>query len=152
MEVDDADAACADDDLATAIKDTKAEYGGVDSGKVDLSCSVQGRRLGSDSRRLAGIIEFTYRIEVASAGAATTLAATLASTDPTEIEGKIRSYLPEGSTINFTVRSLTARAVTVTITTTSTVTAGEDLDDSHASMTTVLGPFAMALIALSFVQ
>jgi hypothetical protein len=141
-----------DDALATAIKAAKAAYGGVDSGKVDLSCSVQGsRRLSSDRRRLAGVIEFAYRIEMESAAAASALAATLASADPAEVTDAIRGYLPEGSTISFTVLRLTATAVTVTITTTSTVTAGEDLDDSHASMPTVLGPVAMALSVASLI-
>merc|ERR1711948_144563 len=115
----------------------------------ELSCSASGRRLCSDSRRLEETIEFAYRIEVVTASAASTLAETLAAADPAAVEAAIRSHLPDGSTFNFTVTRISARAVTVTITTTSTVTAGEELDDSHASRPMSLGPVAMALIAAS---
>jgi len=153
LEVENPEEACLDEDLATAVKLAKAELAGSDPESVDLSCNVQegARRLDGNSRRLAGSIEFVYRIEVASAEAASSLADKISSEDPDAFASLIEKHLPEGSSYDIKVLSMSATAVVVTITTTATTTEGEELSDSLAPAPAVLRPVAMAVIAVSMV-
>jgi len=149
MEVEDPEAACADDDLHTAVKMAQAELTKADAENVDLTCGVVSRRLGSGGRRLAGSIEFSYRIAVASAEAASAMADKISNHPPEDFAALIQSKLPEGSSYDIKVLSLSATAIMVTVTTTATTTEGEELDDSHARAPAALGSFAMALTAAS---
>jgi len=154
LEVADPVAACEDADLADAVKLAKAELAKVDAEKVEVACSVvpeDARRLGIGSRRLAGSVEFSYRIAVDSAEAASTMAAKISEEEVDDFAALIVENLPEGSSYDIKVLSMSATAITVTKTTTTTTTEGEELDDSHAHSPAALGSTALAVIAAALV-
>merc|ERR1712151_653226 len=154
LEVENPEVACADEDLAMALKLAKAELAESSVDDVEVSCSVvpeNARRLGSGSRRLAGSISFAYKIRMASAAEASAIATRISSETEEDFANLIQSHLPEGHSYNVRVLSMDATAVVVIITTTATTTEEVEEIDSHARSSAVLGPVAMAVIAASLV-
>lgn len=107
------------------------------------------RRLGSDGRRLAGSIEFGYRVQVESQAAAEAFAEQMNQLEATEFTNMILEQLPEDYDISITVLSISAEAVSVTVTTTADATVEDESEepvDSHTRPSEALGPAVAALI------
>jgi len=153
MEVDDPEAACKDDTLMTAFKGATAGLAGGSADDVEATCSVATRRLGSESRRLAGSIEFKYRIAMASEEAASKLMSAIAAAPVEDLTKLINAALPADHpyAIEVTGKSEPSMIV-VTLTTTTTAEVDEERRDSHARTPVAFGSFAIALIAASFSQ
>jgi len=149
MEVQDAEVACNDDVLLSTFKETTATLVGRSLEDVEATCSVMSRRLGSDSRRLAGSVVFAYKVSMPSEEAADTLVTAVSAVPVATLTQLINDALPadHASTITVTGKSEPTK-IAVTLTSTSTTPRGdEELDDSCARTPAAIGSFAVALIA-----
>merc|ERR1719277_773665 len=96
LEVDNPTEACQSEDLTYAVRQTQAEIAEVDVLQVTADCNVvpeEGRRLSSDSRRLAGAVEMVYRIRVESPEEAEAIAATIKGTTTEAFAEKLRKHV-----------------------------------------------------------
>jgi len=147
MEVEDPEAACKDDTLLTAFKSATAGLAGGSADDVEASCSVVTRRLSSDSRRLAGSIEFKYRIAMASEEAASTLMSAITDAPVENLTKAINDALPADHPYAIKVTGKSdPTMIVVTMTTTSTEMPRKP-SDSHASPLAALGPVVMVMLA-----
>jgi len=148
MDVEDAEVACKDDVLLSTFRQTTATLVGQALEDVEATCSVVTRRLSSDSRRLAGSVEFAYRVAMPSEEAANTLITAVSAVPIETLTQLITDALPADHTYSITVTGKSEPTVTlVTLTSTTTVGLEDGLYDSHARTPAALGSFAMALIA-----
>jgi len=149
MEVEDPEAACKDDTLLTAFKGATAGLAGGSADDIEASCSVVTRRLSSDSRRLAGSIEFKYRIAMDSEEAASTLMKAITDAPVDNLTKLINDALPADHpyAIKVTGKSEPTMIVVTMTTTSTTAEVDEERRDSHARTPAALGSFVVALIA-----
>merc|ERR1719291_1361666 len=140
------------DALTSGVRRAQSALAGVGLERVTAECTElpppPGRRLSSDSRRLAGQVQITFSIQVDSAQEAEMVAARLRNKD--DLTAALRTAL--GDDFTFTVKSVSVEVVTEGAgpAPTPAPTGGDDLeDDSHAPRLAALGPFAMALSLVS---
>lgn len=148
MQVEDAKAACNDDILSSTFRQTTATLLKHTLEDITVSCSVVSRRLSSNSRRLAGSVEFTYRVAMPSEEAAISLVTAFSAVPAETLTQLISDALPaDHGPIIVTGKSEPTIVVPLTNTTT-TPGAGEELPDSHACTPAAFASLAVALIAV----
>lgn len=150
MRVDDPVQACGDAALLSAFRSAQAAIASVDPEAVEASCRVSEvqRRLGSNSRRLAGNIELTYKVTVPSAEAADTLISDIDAKSMKDLTTLIEDNLPDG--LGYVVEVVgkgTPTLTVVTITTTTTANGDGLAATSHARAPCALGPLAAAALS-----
>jgi len=154
MEVPNAEAACNDNVLLSTFRQTTATLVGQGLEKVEVSCRVVSRRLSSGSRRLAGSVEFAYRVATPSKEAADALITAVSAVPAGDLTQLINDALPadHAYTVTVTGKSEPTRVVVPLTSATTTPEVYEELPDSHAHTPAALGSFIVALIAVTISQ
>jgi len=148
--VDDPEQACGDAALLSAFRSAQASIASVEPEAIETSCSVvQRRRLAGNGRRLAGSIEFAYKISLSSAESAEKLVSDIDAKSLQDLTTLIVDNLPDGAGYKVEVVGKGTPTLTVvTITTTTTGTLEDGLPAvSHARVPVVSGSLAVAALS-----
>jgi len=122
MQVDDPQAFAADPAVRSAIADAVAGVAQVPSEFVSVVLTVVGRRLSSETRRLAGSVEAKYTIllPATSSASPTAIGDTLAATSPSAMTARVNSAIERkvgAGKYSVTVTAMVAPVVEVFTTT-----------------------------------
>jgi len=92
---------------------------GGQSEDIEATCSVASRRLSSDSRRLAGSIEFSYTIPMVSEEAANTVTSAIGAMPAATLTNLINVNLPADHAYSITVTEVALPTTVIKMVTTT---------------------------------